>query len=43
VVIHYLFLATVRNDLNIGTMSAMMVTAINVPLIGLRKKMVQSF
>jgi len=43
VVNNHLFLATVWNDLNIGTIRAMIVNAMITPLIGLRKKMVQSF
>jgi hypothetical protein len=39
----YLFLATVRNDLSMGKTRATIVRAIKTPLIGLLKKMVQSF
>jgi hypothetical protein len=39
----YLFLATVWNDLSIGRIRATIVSAMITPLMGLRKKMVQSF
>jgi hypothetical protein len=39
----YLFLATVWNDLSSGRTRAMIVSAMSTPLIGLRKKIVQSF